>query len=109
MSCPLLYLIYINDLPQADQDSTVSMYAHDTSLCYQSNDMTQLNKANNRDLRQTDTWLLGNKLSLSVAKSNSILVSTKSMHNILKHQNEPLELKIREQELQVVQKLSTLE
>ena len=30
---PLLFLIYINDLPSAVQSSTVSMYADDTSLC----------------------------------------------------------------------------
>ena len=30
---PLLFLVYINDLPQAVLDSNVSMYADDTSLC----------------------------------------------------------------------------
>ena len=48
---PLLFLIYINDLPQSVQDSTVSMYADDTSLCYQSHDLTQLNEAINSDLK----------------------------------------------------------
>ena len=37
---PLLFLIYINDLPQAVQDSSVTMYADDTSLCYQPHDLT---------------------------------------------------------------------
>ena len=49
---PLLFLIYINDLPQAVQDSTVSMYADDTSLCYQSHDLSRLNEAINSDLRK---------------------------------------------------------
>ena len=40
---PLLFLIYINDLPQAVQGSSVTMYADDTSLCHQSHDLTQLN------------------------------------------------------------------
>ena len=44
---PLLFLVYINDLPQAVLDSNVSMYADDTSLCYQSHDMTRLNEAIN--------------------------------------------------------------
>ena len=48
---PLLFLIYINDLPQAVQNSTVSMYADDTSLCYQSSDIDELNKAINNDLK----------------------------------------------------------
>ena len=54
---PLLFLIYINDLPWAIQDSVVSMYADDTSLCYQSSDMTQLSEAINNYLKIVDTWL----------------------------------------------------
>ena len=52
----------INDLPQAVQDSNVFMYADDTSLCYQSHNLTRLNEAINSDLRKLDTWLQGNKL-----------------------------------------------
>ena len=37
---PLLFLIYINDLPKAVQGSSVTMYADDTSLCHQSHDLT---------------------------------------------------------------------
>ena len=81
---PLLFLIYINDLPQAVQASTVSMYADDTSLCHQSGDLTQLEEAINSDLKQLTTWLEGSKLSLNVAKTHSILISTKQKHNILK-------------------------
>ena len=99
---PLLFLVYINDLPQAVQDSNVCMYADDTSLCYQSHDLTRLNEAINSDLRKLDAWLQGNKLSLNVAKTHSMLVSTKQKHNILKGQNEDLTLKIRDNELEVV-------
>ena len=81
---PLLFLIYINDLQHAVQNSTVSMYADDTSLCYQSLDINALKEAINNDLKQLDTWLQGNMLSLNVAKTNSMLVSTKQKHNILK-------------------------
>ena len=96
---PLLFLIYINDLPQAVQNSAVSMHADDTSLCYQSSDINVLNEAINNDLKQLDTWLQGNKLSLNVAKTSSMLVSTKQKHNILKSRNEDLDLKIRDNEL----------
>ena len=58
---PLLFLIYVNDLPQAVQDSTVCMYADDTSLCYHSYDLTRLNEAINSDLKKLDTWLQGNR------------------------------------------------
>ena len=51
----LLFLISINDLPQAVRDSTVSMLADDTSVCHQSKDLTQLTEAINNDRRQLDT------------------------------------------------------
>ena len=31
---PLLFILYINDLPQAIKQSTISMYADDNILCY---------------------------------------------------------------------------
>ena len=100
---PLLFLIYINDLPQAIQDSVVSMYADDTSLCYQSSDMTQLSAAINNDLKILDTWLQGNKLTLNVAKTHSMLLCTKQKRKILKSQDESMVLKIRDNELEDVQ------
>ena len=105
---PLLFLIYINDLPQTVQGSSVTMYADDTSLCHQSHDLTQLNEAINSDLTKLDTWLQGNKLSLKVAKTHSMLISTKQKHNSLKSRSEALELKIRDNELEVVQKTKYL-
>ena len=100
---PLLFLICINDLPQVVQASSVTMYADDTSLCHQSHDLTRLNEAINSDLRKLETWLQGNKLSLNVAKTHSMLISTKQKHNSLKSRSEALEPKMRDNELEVVQ------
>ena len=104
----LLFLIYINDLPQAVQGSSVTMYVDDTSLCHQSHDLTQLNEAIDSDLTKLESWLQGNKLSLNVAKTHSMLISTKQKHKSLKSRNESLELKIRDNELEVVQKTKYL-
>ena len=46
---PLLFLIYINDLPKTTQGK-VSMYADDTSLFHMSNDISKLESAINEDL-----------------------------------------------------------
>ena len=82
----------------------MTMYADDTSFCHQSHDLTQLNEAINSDLIKLESWLRGNKLSLNVAKTHSMLISTNQKHNSLKRQSEALELKIRDKELEVVQK-----
>ena len=105
---PLLFLIYINDLPLAVQGSTVSMYADDTSLCHQALNMTQLNGAINNDLKRLDTWLQGNKLSLNVTKTHSMVITTKQKRNVLKSTNQNLELNIRGNELDIVQKTKYL-
>ena len=65
----LLFFIYVNDLPFVLQDSNVSMYSDGTSLCYQSNDMTQLKEVVNNDLKKLDSWLQVHQLSLNVAKT----------------------------------------
>ena len=102
------FSLYINDLPPAVQTSTVSMYADDTSLCYQSSDINELNETINNDFKQLDIWLQGNKLSLNVAKTNSMLVATKQKHNILKSRNEGVDLKIRDNDLEIIQKTKYL-
>ena len=104
----LLFFTYINDLPQAVRYSKVSMFADDTSLCYQSPDLTRLNEAINNDLRKLESWLQGEKLSMNVAKTHSMPISTKQKHRILKSQNEDIKLKIRDNELEVVNKTKYL-
>ena len=48
----LLFLIYTNELPKVVNASNVSMYADDTSLAFQSEDISQLNQTINDDLKQ---------------------------------------------------------
>ena len=47
---PLLFLFNMNDLPQAVKNSTVAMYADDTSLSYRSGDIRQLNEIRTKTL-----------------------------------------------------------
>ena len=82
----------------------MSMYADDTSLCHQALNITQLNGAINNDLKQLDSWLQGNKLSLNVTKTHSMLITTKQKRNILKSTDQNLELSIRGKEFEIVQK-----
>ena len=91
---PLLFLVYINDLPRGVKNSVTTMYADDTSVCYRSKSITQLNEAINGDLRSLDTWLKGNKLSLNVTKTQSMLICTRPKRKALEEANLILELNI---------------
>ena len=105
---PLLFLIYINDLSRALKISRMSMFADDTCLYHQSRDISLLNEAINEDPTHVDNWLKGNKLSLNVMKTHSMLISTKHKLKALKSKNESLRLKIHVDELEVVQKTKYL-
>ena len=57
---PLLFLVYINDLPFAVKNSTTSKYAddttEDTTLFLRSKNIKDLDEAINNDLRDLDSW-----------------------------------------------------
>ena len=72
---PLLFLVYINDLPRAVQNSRMSMFADDTCLYHQSSNISLLNGAISEDLTHVDNWLDSNKLSLNVMITHSMLIS----------------------------------
>jgi len=78
------------------------MYADDTSLCQTSNDISKLESAINEDLELLDNWLKGNKLSLNVAKTKSMLICTKSRQKTLNTNGDKLNLLIRDRDLESV-------
>ncbi len=65
---PLLFLIYINDLPSSTAIFDVLMYADDTTLFCNLNH-TVGEAEINMELNNIYTWLLSNKLSLNVKKT----------------------------------------
>ena len=74
---PLLFLVYINDLPKCLKHSHVSMYADDTSIYFASNSISEINEAINADLAALKLWLQGNKLSLNVAKTEAMIIGSR--------------------------------
>ena len=74
---PLLFLIYICDLPLALDSSNVNMYADDTSIYYSSKSFSSSNNAVNKDLQSLKSWLDENELSLNGAKTQSILIGSR--------------------------------
>ena len=65
---PLLFLIYINDLPLAT-NFFIKLFADDTFLCAENENIDQLENTVNFELKKVYDWLASNKLTLNVAKS----------------------------------------
>ena len=75
---PLLFIIYINDLPNVVSGKTkVSMYADDTALYTVCKDANDLNCTLNTDLEKVSNWLMRNKLSLNVRKTELLVLGSK--------------------------------
>ena len=74
---PLLFLIYINDLPFSLKKAKVTMYADDTSFSYSPRSMEDINQTLNNELGHLKQWLQGNKLSLNVLRTQALVVGSK--------------------------------
>ena len=61
---PLLFLIYINDLPLASNLLT-KLFADDTCLAFSAANISDLQITINLELKKIQNWLTGNKLSLN--------------------------------------------
>ena len=78
------------------------MYTDDTSIFHSSKDIMQLNTALNEEIWRLDRWLQGNKLSLNVAKTFSMLITTKQTKKYLTASNQALQPSIREEHIEVI-------
>ena len=74
---PLLFLLYVNDLPQSLSDAGSYLYADDTCIFYQHEDVKKNNNVLNKEFLSLCQWFIDNKLSIHFGedKTKSILFS----------------------------------
>ena len=73
---PLLFLCYINDMPISIKCKLL-LYADDSALLVSGSDPETISQKLSQELKSCHDWLIDNKLSLHVGKTESILFSTK--------------------------------
>ena len=66
---PLLFIVYINDLPQVVVNPSVAMYADDTVIYCSGTSVIEVEQKLQEDLDSIKNWLSVNKLSLNVGKT----------------------------------------
>ena len=74
---PLLFIFYINDLPNCLVNSHPRMYADDTHLTFASNDVAHPEENMNDDLTKITEWLSANKPTLNKSKTEFMLIKAK--------------------------------
>ena len=75
---PLLFLIFINDLPSSTKFLTL-LFADDTTFQMSSTNLQSLFSLANIELRKAAIWFQTNKLTLNVSKTKYMLFRTKGM------------------------------
>ena len=70
---PLLFFIYINDLPNISKILNFYLFADDTNIYYESTSLIELEQTVNKELDKLYLWLNVNHLSLNIDNTNVII------------------------------------
>ena len=74
---PLLFLLYVNDMPLSISENSILMYADDTTVFSGDSNIYDLCIKLSNFLVSIDTWLKSNFLTLNISKSKYIILSYK--------------------------------
>ena len=75
---PLLFNIYINDLPLASK-SNIHLFADDTNLTCSHTNLKLLEKIVNEEIQNISNWMCLNKLSINLAKTEYMVISNRKI------------------------------
>ena len=81
---PLLFLIYVNDMPESSKKFLYTLFADDTCLFLSHKDPKTLETLVNAELSKVNEWLVNNRLTLNIDKSCFILFSGKKDNHTFK-------------------------
>lgn len=78
---PVLFLLYINDLPQNVPSQSICLYADDTSFINRSRDLGELKLLTDSVLQKAQNWFDTNELKLNTDKTKILTFHTKSAND----------------------------
>ena len=90
---PLLFLMFINDLPVACKNSIVDMFADDTTLSVHNSSVDVVFSTLTDDLLNVNTWCENNRMAINVTKTKSMYLSSKHKLQYIQTSVHPIQLK----------------
>ncbi len=75
---PLLFSLYVNDLPAVVKQCLVNLFADDTALYYSSPNVAEIQDKLQADMNNISAWLEENSLVLNVKKTKVMLIGTQA-------------------------------
>ena len=78
---PILFLIFINDLPLCSENVKTTLFADDTTLSMAHSNYTELVPIINQELSAIHRWTIDNKLTVNVDKTELMMFSGRKVVN----------------------------
>ena len=81
---PLLFLLYINDMPNCSKRLSFRIFADDTNIFYSGTNVKAVENVMNEELTTIQRYCATNKLSINFRKTNFMIISSrkKVLHDI---------------------------
>ena len=102
---PLLFLIYVNDLPDYLEKAYPRMFADDTNISAVAKSITKLKLIIESEFKNLHQWLIANRLRLNVVKTEFMIIG--SRQRLLVH-NEHISRKIDKKPIKRVNETKSL-
>ena len=88
---PLLFLIFINDLPLSVNRSSLHMYADDQTLITKGKNLNEINTTVNSDIAPISNWMISNSMRVNTTKTKYVLIATpQKLKSIANNRNDDL-------------------
>lgn len=99
---PLLFLVFINDLPLTLDTSLLDMYADDQTLSSSGNSISAINTKTNKEVLPISQWIEANRMALNPNKTTCMLVASQRKIRQIQDNSVQLNICINDSPIRVV-------
>jgi len=74
---PLLFILYMNDLPLViNRETNIDMYADDATITFAAKALSDIECKLNDDLNSINNWCINNRMAINTKKTKAMLITT---------------------------------